>query len=79
MEDTTQPPPLSEAQLEIMNVVWDRGEATVDLGAAVGNLKVEWIEPDAGDPTSGEATTGGARRTFRSPLQGEALLHIYSE
>ena len=22
-------PPLSEAQLEIMNVVWDRGEATV--------------------------------------------------
>jgi BlaI family transcriptional regulator, penicillinase repressor len=23
------PPPLSEAQLEIMNVVWERGEATV--------------------------------------------------
>jgi len=23
------PPPLSEAQLEIMNVVWDRGETTV--------------------------------------------------
>jgi BlaI family penicillinase repressor len=25
----TAPPSLSEAQLEIMNVVWDRGEATV--------------------------------------------------
>jgi BlaI family transcriptional regulator, penicillinase repressor len=29
MGDSPQPPPLSEAQLEIMNIVWDRGEVTV--------------------------------------------------
>lgn len=29
MSRPNQPPPLSEAQLEIMNAVWDRGEATV--------------------------------------------------
>jgi predicted transcriptional regulator len=29
MSKSKQPPPLAEAQLEIMNVVWDRGEATV--------------------------------------------------
>ena len=29
MAKSVQPPPLSEAQLEIMNVVWERGEVTV--------------------------------------------------
>ncbi len=29
MSERTPLPPLSEAQMEIMNVVWDRGEATV--------------------------------------------------
>ena len=29
MPDPAPLPPLSEAQMEIMNVVWDRGEATV--------------------------------------------------
>jgi predicted transcriptional regulator len=33
-------PPLSEAQLEIMNVVWDRGEVTVaDVWKAVGSRR----------------------------------------
>ncbi|NLX96441.1 MAG: BlaI/MecI/CopY family transcriptional regulator, partial [Rhodopirellula sp.] len=26
---TSLPPPLSDAQLEIMNIIWDRGETTV--------------------------------------------------
>lgn len=29
MSEAQERPPLSEAQLEIMNIVWDRGEATV--------------------------------------------------
>ena len=29
MAKSTQPPPLSAAQLEIMNVVWDGGEVTI--------------------------------------------------
>ena len=29
MSKPKHPPPLSEAQLEIMNVIWDRGEVTV--------------------------------------------------
>jgi BlaI family penicillinase repressor len=29
MAESSQPPALSEAQMEIMDVIWDRGEATV--------------------------------------------------
>ena len=34
MADFKKLPPLSEAQLEIMDVVWDRGEVTVGDGRA---------------------------------------------
>ena len=36
-------PPLSEAQLEIMNVVWDRGEVTVaDVWKALSAQRQVW-------------------------------------
>ena len=37
MSELSPLPPLSEAQMEIMNVVWNRGEATVaDVWKALG-------------------------------------------
>jgi BlaI family transcriptional regulator, penicillinase repressor len=40
MTDTSPLPPLSEAQMEIMNVVWNRGEATVaDVWKALGSRR----------------------------------------
>jgi BlaI family transcriptional regulator, penicillinase repressor len=40
MTDPSPLPPLSEAQMEIMNVVWNRGEATVaDVWKALGSRR----------------------------------------
>src|SRR3954469_9821776 len=40
MSDARSRPPLSEAQIEIMNVVWERGEATVaDVWKAVASRR----------------------------------------
>jgi BlaI family penicillinase repressor len=40
MSDVSPLPPLSAAQLEIMNVVWNRGEATVaDVWKALGSRR----------------------------------------
>ena len=40
MAALSQLPPLSEAQMEIMNVVWNRGEATVaDVWRALGSRR----------------------------------------
>ena len=40
MAERSPLPPLSEAQMEIMNVVWNRGEATVaDVWKALGSRR----------------------------------------
>jgi hypothetical protein len=54
------------------------GEATVDLSAAKGPLSVEWMHPVTGKITKGETVEGGAKRTLRSPLQGDAALYLRS-
>ncbi|MFH1569288.1 MAG: hypothetical protein ABIL09_14935 [Gemmatimonadota bacterium] len=54
------------------------GVVTVDLSAARGRLRAEWI-----DPTGGEALAatveGGARRTLRSPAAGDVALYLRAE
>lgn len=55
----------------------DGGEVTVDLSGATGTMHVEWMHPVEGTITSGAATTGGDRRTFRAPFSGDAALHIW--
>lgn len=52
------------------------GEVTVDLTAAAGKLSVEWMQPDEGTITAGEAVEGGAKRVLRTPFPGDAAVRL---
>jgi hypothetical protein len=49
---------------------------TVDLSAASGPLAVEWFDPRTGRTIAGGMAEGKARRTFRAPFHGDAVLYI---
>jgi len=55
----------------------DGGEMTVDLSAASGTLTVEWMRPIEGIITLGGTVTGGAKRTFKAPFDGHAVLYVW--
>jgi hypothetical protein len=52
------------------------GEVTVDLSGASGSLTVEWFNPNSGDATPGESTSGGQKRSFKPPFDGDAVLYL---
>jgi hypothetical protein len=52
------------------------GETTVDLSKASGTFRVEWMNPTDGKITTGEAITGGAKRTLKAPFRGDAVLYL---
>ena len=52
------------------------GEVTVDLSGAAGELSVEWIDPLQGTITQDAEARGGAKRTLKAPVRGDAVLHI---
>jgi hypothetical protein len=52
------------------------GEVTVDLSAASGAIAVEWLNPRSGDTTPGESTSGGRKRSFKPPFDGDAVLYL---
>ncbi len=52
------------------------GEVTVDLSAASGSLRAEWLHPTEGTAVRAEPTAGGGRRTLRSPLPNDAVLYL---
>jgi len=54
----------------------DGGEVKVDLTQAQGTLAVEWIHPVEGKTTPGEAVSGGEKRTFKAPFEGDAVLYL---
>ena len=54
------------------------GEAVIDLSGASGTFRVEWMDPAEGTTTMGDAIAGGARRSFKAPVRGDAVLHIRS-
>jgi len=54
----------------------DGGEATVDLSAASGTLKVEWFNPRTGAATDGGTAQGGSPRSFRAPDAGDWVLYL---
>ncbi|PIY41647.1 MAG: hypothetical protein COZ05_15375 [Armatimonadetes bacterium CG_4_10_14_3_um_filter_59_10] len=53
------------------------GEVTVDLSAATGELAVEWMHPVEGTLTPGGTVTGGDKRAFTAPFEGDAVLYIW--
>jgi hypothetical protein len=54
------------------------GEFSVNLSDAKGPFAVEWFDVNAGKTLAGEAVEGGARRIFRTPFPGPAVLHLKS-
>jgi len=52
------------------------GEATVDLRPLGGRLAVEWFDPATGRSRPGGTVEGGARRTFKAPGKGQAVLYL---
>ncbi len=57
----------------------DGGEAAVDFTAARGVLTVEWFNPRTAEKSEGERVKGGAKRTFRAPFTGDAVLYLKAE
>jgi hypothetical protein len=52
------------------------GEVTVDLEAVAGTLTVEWMHPLEGTIAPGEVIAGGAKRQFKAPFAGDAVLYL---
>src|SRR5262249_46551353 len=52
------------------------GETTVDLSAAPGPFQVEWMNAADGKTSTAAAITGGARRAFKAPFKGDAVLYL---
>ena len=53
------------------------GTATVDLSDAGGMLEVEWLHPGTGETSASGTVTGGARRAFTAPFEGDAVLYLF--
>ncbi|MCI0458703.1 MAG: DUF6298 domain-containing protein [Gemmataceae bacterium] len=52
------------------------GSVTVDLAAAKGELAVEWFDPDKDRTIPAGTVPGGARREFKAPFAGAAILAL---
>ncbi|MBM3334720.1 hypothetical protein FJY63_08670 [Candidatus Sumerlaeota bacterium] len=57
----------------------DGGEVTLDLSAVKGTLAVEWFNPRTNEKQAGDRVDGGAKRTFRAPFEGDAVLYLSGE
>jgi len=57
----------------------DGGEAAVDLASAKAPLAVEWFNPRTGEKRAGDKVDGGAKRPFKAPFEGEAVLYLRAE
>jgi hypothetical protein len=53
------------------------GAVTLDLTAASGTLRSEWMHPVEGTITPGETISGGAKRTLKAPFRGHAVLYLW--
>ncbi len=54
----------------------DGGEVLVGLAAAKAPMVVEWFNPRTGDKRAGDQVDGGAKRIFRAPFDGDAVLYL---
>jgi hypothetical protein len=55
----------------------ERGTVTVDLSPASAPFSVEWLNPTTGETIASGTIAGGARRSFRAPFSGDAVLYIW--
>ena len=52
---------------------------TVLGDVAKGILAVEWFNPSTAVATNGRTLEGGAKRTLKSPFEGDAVLYIVED
>ena len=63
----------------ILPSTWFAGSVEVDLTLATGELKYEWFRPATGATVATGSITGGGKRSFAAPVNGESLvLYIYA-
>ena len=56
---------LADPGREYLVYLPDGGETVIDLSAASGTFRVEWMDPTDGTTLMGDAVAGGARRSFK--------------
>jgi hypothetical protein len=54
------------------------GSIAVDLTKTSASLSVKWFRPETGTFTTGNTVSGGSRRSFTPPFNGDAVLHLVS-
>ena len=47
-----------------------------NLSATPGPLTAEWFDPKTGKTVRSDTATGGARREFAAPFEGDAVLYL---
>jgi len=67
---------LAEPGREYLVYLPDGRGGTVDLSAATGTLRVEWVDPRTGASRPGDAVDGGATRAFSGPDASDWLLRL---
>ncbi len=55
------------------------GDVTVDLSGESRPFVFEWLNPTSGDTQPGGTVTGGAKREFVAPFDGDAVLHMQAK
>ncbi|HUU92156.1 MAG TPA: putative collagen-binding domain-containing protein, partial [Phycisphaerae bacterium] len=66
----------SKESAECLVYLPDGGKATVDLSATPGPLVAEWFDPKTGKTVKDDSAVGGARREFKAPFAGDAVLRF---
>jgi hypothetical protein len=67
---------LAHAGSEYLVYLPNGGAVTVDLSNAQGDFAVAWHNPATGKATTSGTAPGGARREFKAPFDGDAVLYL---
>ncbi len=67
---------LSDPGREYLVFQSNKGEFTVNLKAAAGRFRVEWLNVNENREIEGKLVEGGAVRTFTTPFPGPAALYL---
>ena len=70
---------LAEPGRQYLVYLPDGGEVRVDLSAASGSLTVEWFNPRSGETAQVQSTSGGQRRSYKPPFDGDAVLCVLKQ
>jgi hypothetical protein len=70
---------LAAPGVEYLIYLPEGGSVTVDLLAAKKEAFVEWFDPVQQKTVAGNPTRGGAKRDFRAPFDGPAVLYLKAE